>query len=977
MQTGAGPSNSNSSSNRPGAQLQQHGARLTTAPLSRRGVSSSIRRKSLAVIGDGTGAVINIVAKAAKKAVLDNVFVKSTVNPVSLRFDQADAEKTYKVEYEASEICRLVFYASFFITALQLWDLTLITYADSPSGRHALIGFNIVCIFVLAVPLMLVSIDKPAKRKAAAVTWLKARLPSWRIMQRAAETKSARVVPMPEPSETQLMSETNSVLSSEPADDLYGSRRTSINMTPSHSFGPIAGRQRTRRGSVSSNDGGSLFDRNDDARSVAVHLDDDVRAASSPLAHLQERRSSKAELVMSNGGLVSVLPALIESNQRSHKRTTTVSRRDQSRDQTRDQSRDQSRDLIRDKDRQERDRDSVSRSRDPSPSRNESTNRRRASISRSFTGGQPITTLPHSDSMPMSHLLITIGDGNTTGHTSVESARINSSASYGSTNININNVVPNTPATGREHLTETADEALPPGFSRQRRKSTGAIGYEPLMTGSRAASMKIPPIGSTSDGFDSETPGFMSSGSMQQAGAAGPGSLGAGKTSMTQIATNVNSNTETDLSRRKKSLQRRSKGDHPYLYMLLTSESRTKQIIARVALSFALIASAINTWLVAPSSLTVGTGNIIPIAIAIGCLGGLALPWIDSCAAILLALIIALIPQIIAYKDSAQIVAVVALYVILLFILVPMIHTHEARRRYGFVRSKMVESQREILAKKQRQVDYLLAGCLPKRIIPAMRLVEGVNGYGDLSKRYEKATCLFVEITTPWTNMDHLESVDDFDNALQHDESSDEYLRDTVETLNNFFEEFDKILRGYDTVEKIKVIGGAKIMLCSGMDDDVHPNRATEDMIRLAIDYRRWFNEQHDSMIPGLGFQFSIRMGIFRGELVAGIIGKKNIVYDVIGDCVNCASCKQLQSRPRFSCLKRFAGSLTTTVESSCSQSSIPPTSRARASCSCTTWKTAARRFSTWQQRSACELTNRLACCQWEAATSVKARQEP
>ncbi|MEM7466065.1 MAG: adenylate/guanylate cyclase domain-containing protein [Pseudomonadota bacterium] len=98
-----------------------------------------------------------------------------------------------------------------------------------------------------------------------------------------------------------------------------------------------------------------------------------------------------------------------------------------------------------------------------------------------------------------------------------------------------------------------------------------------------------------------------------------------------------------------------------------------------------------------------------------------------------------------------------------------------------------------------------------------------------------------------------------------------------VQLLDELFSKFDRVTEEMG-LEKIKTIGDA-YMVAAGLPE------AREDhavaLVELAIRMRAEISEH-----PELG----IRFGINSGEVVAGVIGRKRLFYDLWGDTVNIAS---------------------------------------------------------------------------------------
>lgn len=112
----------------------------------------------------------------------------------------------------------------------------------------------------------------------------------------------------------------------------------------------------------------------------------------------------------------------------------------------------------------------------------------------------------------------------------------------------------------------------------------------------------------------------------------------------------------------------------------------------------------------------------------------------------------------------------------------------------------------------------------------------------------------------------------------------------TVQLLNELFSSFDRIAEQLE-VEKIKTIGDAYMMV-----GGVPVIRADHAEICAAaafeiIEAVKAFNRKHQ-------VDWSIRVGMNSGPVVAGIIGTRKFAYDLWGDTVNIASRMESHGRP-------------------------------------------------------------------------------
>ena len=174
----------------------------------------------------------------------------------------------------------------------------------------------------------------------------------------------------------------------------------------------------------------------------------------------------------------------------------------------------------------------------------------------------------------------------------------------------------------------------------------------------------------------------------------------------------------------------------------------------------------------------------------------------------------------------------------------------------------LLQKNEIIEAEKQRAESLLL------NILPAATAAE-LKEYGKARARsYKSVTVLFT----------------DFKSFTQIAERLSP--EDLVEELDTCFKAFDDILTRHN-IEKIKTIGDA--YMCAGglpIENDTHP----VDVVKAALEMRDFMKmyriEQRAKGKP----EFSMRIGIHTGSVVAGVVGNKKFAYDIWGNAVNLAS---------------------------------------------------------------------------------------
>ncbi len=105
---------------------------------------------------------------------------------------------------------------------------------------------------------------------------------------------------------------------------------------------------------------------------------------------------------------------------------------------------------------------------------------------------------------------------------------------------------------------------------------------------------------------------------------------------------------------------------------------------------------------------------------------------------------------------------------------------------------------------------------------------------------------------------------------------------EVVAILNDLVSAFDEAAERYG-LEKIKTIGDSYMAICGLSVPYLDPDRRAVDFAIEMLAIVRRFN-------PEKGLKLNISIGINAGDIVAGIVGRNKIIYDVWGDTINEAS---------------------------------------------------------------------------------------
>jgi adenylate cyclase len=159
----------------------------------------------------------------------------------------------------------------------------------------------------------------------------------------------------------------------------------------------------------------------------------------------------------------------------------------------------------------------------------------------------------------------------------------------------------------------------------------------------------------------------------------------------------------------------------------------------------------------------------------------------------------------------------------------------------------------------EAQVDDLLTNAIPRSI--AARLKRGERRIAEF---YPEATVLFADIEgfTPWAQRVSPDRV--------------------VELLDGLFTRFDELAASHG-LEKIKTIGDAYMAVAGA--PEAHPNPAV-----ATVEFARAIIEAVADVGDEMGVDLDVRIGIATGPVVAGVIGRQRLLFDLWGDTVNLAA---------------------------------------------------------------------------------------
>ena len=168
---------------------------------------------------------------------------------------------------------------------------------------------------------------------------------------------------------------------------------------------------------------------------------------------------------------------------------------------------------------------------------------------------------------------------------------------------------------------------------------------------------------------------------------------------------------------------------------------------------------------------------------------------------------------------------------------------------------------------EKRRAEALLANILPAAVIA--RLGKGERTIAD---RIEPVTVLFADVVGFTRIAARLSPVR------------------LVADLDRLVSAFDALAVELG-VEKIKTVGDAYLAVAGVPETRPdHADAAAELALRMT--------ETAAALVPDLGADYRLRVGLHSGPVLAGVIGRRKFSYDVWGDTVNIASRLQQLAAP-------------------------------------------------------------------------------
>ena len=178
----------------------------------------------------------------------------------------------------------------------------------------------------------------------------------------------------------------------------------------------------------------------------------------------------------------------------------------------------------------------------------------------------------------------------------------------------------------------------------------------------------------------------------------------------------------------------------------------------------------------------------------------------------------------------------------------------------------VAETHRETRRRKdEKRADKLLHRLLPGGVYA--ELVES----GDSEPRYYPEAVLFFSDFVGFTKIAA---------ALTP--------RPVIEELSDLFASFVSIMAKHGC-ERIETIGDAYVAV-AGLDVEIPGEKKAGSairMVRAAISIQEYLAERNEKATAIGGSQFVARIGVHRGPIIGGIVGRARVRYGIFGDAVN------------------------------------------------------------------------------------------
>lgn len=199
-------------------------------------------------------------------------------------------------------------------------------------------------------------------------------------------------------------------------------------------------------------------------------------------------------------------------------------------------------------------------------------------------------------------------------------------------------------------------------------------------------------------------------------------------------------------------------------------------------------------------------------------------------------------------------------------------------RAYYFAKERfklenIINERTEEVIQQKEKADKLIERILPKETVKELKTSRKAGPY-----HYNMVTVLFGDFKGFTKITENLEEL----NAMN-----------LLDRLDRYFLEFDSIVEKYN-IEKIKTIGDA--YMCAGGIPEANQTNPVEVII-AALEMQQYMKMRKDNTSEGNEI-WDLRIGVDTGPIIAGVIGRSKVTYDIWGSTVNMASRMEASGEP-------------------------------------------------------------------------------
>lgn len=212
------------------------------------------------------------------------------------------------------------------------------------------------------------------------------------------------------------------------------------------------------------------------------------------------------------------------------------------------------------------------------------------------------------------------------------------------------------------------------------------------------------------------------------------------------------------------------------------------------------------------------------------------------------------------YESPLFIVLIIGLIGIVFFTFTRWRFYFHSKKRFKL--EQLINRRTEELVKEQEKADTLITRVLSRETATELKEKGKVS-----SQKFEMATVLFSDI-------------EGFTRITE--ETNPEIL---IDQLDKFFFHFDTVVEKY-RIEKIKTIGDA--YMCAGGIPKKNRTNPIE-VVLAALEMMSYMRDLNTNNSSGKNI-WELRIGIDTGQVIAGVIGRSKLSYDIWGTTVNIAS---------------------------------------------------------------------------------------